>query len=285
MVRGLTILAKHISFLAMTTSYLDRGPGRIAYDVAGDGPLVICLPSMGDVRSVFRHTVPALVAAGYRVATMDLRGHGDSDDGFDSYDDVALASDVLALIDHLGDDPALILGNSMGAAAGVWLAAEHPDKVAGLAFVGPFVRNPKASRLALLGMRLALTKPWGPAAWTAYYKRYYPVQPPADLDGHRARIKASLARGDHWRSFVKTSRTDHTPAEERLDRVKTPVLVIMGEKDPDWPSPADEARFVASALNGELVLLPDTGHYPQAQRPERVNPALVAFFDKTVKRA
>jgi pimeloyl-ACP methyl ester carboxylesterase len=269
----------------MTTSYLDRGPGRIAYDVAGEGPLVVCLPSMGDLRSIFRHTVPALVDAGYRVATMDLRGHGDSDDGFDSYDDIALASDVIALIEHLGGGPAVVVGNSMGAGAGVWVAAEQPSLIAGLALVGPFVRNPKAGALARLGMRLALTKPWGPAVWTTYYKQYYPVQPPADLDEHRARIKASLARGDHWRSFVKTSRTDHTPAEERLDRVKVPVLVIMGEKDPDWPSAPDEARFVASALGGELVLLPDTGHYPQAQRPERVNPALVAFLDKTFQRA
>ena len=44
---------------------------------------------MGDLRSVYRFTVPALVDAGYRVATMDLRGHGDSDDSFSTFDDVA----------------------------------------------------------------------------------------------------------------------------------------------------------------------------------------------------
>jgi hypothetical protein len=52
----------------MSVSYLDRGEGRIAYDVQGEGPLVICVPGMGDLRSVFRFTVPALLAAGYRVA-------------------------------------------------------------------------------------------------------------------------------------------------------------------------------------------------------------------------
>jgi pimeloyl-ACP methyl ester carboxylesterase len=269
----------------MNTSYLDRGAGRVAYDVQGAGPLVIGLPGMGDLRSIFRATVPALVDAGYRVATLDLRGHGDSDDGFDAYDDVALASDALALIDHLGGGPAVILGNSMGAAAGVLVAADHPDKVAGLALFGPFLRNPRTTALGRLATRLTLTKPWGPWAWTTYYKRFYPGRPPADLRAHRTRIKASLATGDHWRSFVKTTRTDHTPAERRLGDVAVPTLVVMGEKDPDWPDPAAEARWAADRLGAELLLLPDTGHYPQAQRPEAVNPALIAFLRRATARA
>src|SRR4051812_49552667 len=96
--------------------WLPRPQGRIGYDVAGSGPLVVCVPGMGDLRSTYRHTVPALVAAGFRVATMDLRGHGDSDATFDSYDDVAAGTDVIALIEHLGG-PAVVLGNSMGASA------------------------------------------------------------------------------------------------------------------------------------------------------------------------
>ena len=99
--------------------------GRIAYDVTGSGPLVVAVPGMGDLRSSYRHLAPALVAAGFRVATMDLRGHGDSDTTFAAYDDPAAASDVIALIEHLGG-PALVIGNSMGAAAAVIAAAENP---------------------------------------------------------------------------------------------------------------------------------------------------------------
>lgn len=58
------------------TVRLVRPEGRIAYDVAGAGPLVICAPGMGDLRSVYRFLAPELVHAGYRVATMDLRGRG-----------------------------------------------------------------------------------------------------------------------------------------------------------------------------------------------------------------
>ena len=108
-----------------TTQYLDRGEGRIAYDVTGSGPLVVAVPGMGDLRSTYRHLAPALVDAGFRVATMDLRGHGDSDTTFTAYDDPAAASDIIALIEHLGG-PALVIGNSMGAAAAVIAAAENP---------------------------------------------------------------------------------------------------------------------------------------------------------------
>lgn len=77
------------------TQLLARPKGRIALDVAGEGPLVICAPGMGDLRSVFRFLRPDLIAAGFRVATMDLRGHGDSEATFDSYDDVATGEDLV----------------------------------------------------------------------------------------------------------------------------------------------------------------------------------------------
>jgi pimeloyl-ACP methyl ester carboxylesterase len=264
----------------MTTSYLGCGAARIGYDVAGDGPLVVCLHGMGDLRSVYRFMTPALVAAGYRVATMDLRGHGDSDDGFETYDDVAAAEDALALIAELGGGPALLVGNSMGAAAAVIAAAAEPTKVAGLALLGPFVRNPKLNPLLALAARLLLVKPWGPAAWQAYYRRSYPGRPDERLAEHQREMRAALRRGDHWRSFLKTTRTSHAPAEARLAEVSAPALVVMGEKDQDWPDPAAEARFVADALSAELVMVPDCGHYPQAEYPEIVNPAVVAFAQR-----
>src|SRR6185436_311037 len=109
---------------------------------------------MGELRSAYRATVPALVQAGFRVATMDLRGHGDSDATFAAYDDVAAGGDVLALIEHLRR-PAVLIGNSMSAGAAVWAAAEEPHRVEGLVLIGPFVRNVPMNRLLGLIFRLA----------------------------------------------------------------------------------------------------------------------------------
>ncbi len=84
------------------TSYLSRPGGRIGYDVAGDGLLVVLMPGMGDLRAGYRFLAPDLRAAGYRVACTDLRGHGGSDATFTSYGDEETAGDLIALIEVLG---------------------------------------------------------------------------------------------------------------------------------------------------------------------------------------
>jgi pimeloyl-ACP methyl ester carboxylesterase len=262
----------------MSTSYLSADGGRVAYEVNGDGPLVVCVPGMGDVRQVFRHTAPALVAAGYRVAVMDLRGHGDSDATFSAYGDVPTANDLLALIGHLGG-PAIVIGNSMGAGAAVWAAAERPDAVGGLVLVGPFVRGGPSGIMAAL-FKALLWKPWGPAVWKSYYRRFYPGRPPADLTGHIDLIARSMGRPGHWKAFQRTAGAGHAEAVTRVGDVRAPALVIMGEKDPDWADPAAEARWVADAVRGGTMLVPDAGHYPMAEYPQAVNPAIVAFADK-----
>lgn len=258
------------------TLYLERPGGRIAYEVTGSGPLVVGVPGMGDLRSVYRFLMPALGDAGFRVATMDLRGHGDSDATFDAYDDVAAGTDLIALADYLGGS-AVLVGNSMGAGAAAWAAAEAPHLVAGLVLVGPFVRNAPVGFAARLAFRLALLRPWGPAAWNKYYAKLYPGRPPADLAEHRARIRESLRRPGHWRAFAKTTHTSHDPVEARLGQIRAPTLVVMGERDPDFPDPGAEARFIAERLDAEVSVVPGAGHYPQAEYPEVVNPLVVRF--------
>lgn len=266
------------------TEFLQRPDGRIAYDVAGTGPLVVCLPGMGELRSTYRATVPALVAAGYRVASMDLRGHGDSDATFERYDDVATGEDALALVEHLGG-PAILLGNSLGAGAAVWAAAERPELVTGLGLLGPFVRNPPTGRLMMVLFRLLMTPPWARLAWTAFLPSLSPGRRPADFEEHRRRIGDSLRRPGYARAFSRTTRTSHAPVEARLAEVRQPALVVMGERDPDFRDPAAEAAWIAERLPARVVLVPDAGHYPQVEAPDVVNPALVDFCASATPRA
>jgi pimeloyl-ACP methyl ester carboxylesterase len=267
-----------------TYEFLSRPDGRIAYEVSGSGPLVICVPGMGDLRSTYRRTVPALVAAGFRVATMDLRGHGDSDATFDRYDDVAAATDAIALIEHLGG-PAVVVGNSMGAGAAAWAAAERPDLIAGLVLVGAFVRNPAMNPLMALAFRAAMSGPWSSRAWLSYLPKLYPGRRPEDFDRYRDAIAASLRRPGHAQAFRRTTRTDHGLVEARLGDVHAPVLVVMGDRDADFADSAAEGRWIAERLHGELLLVPGAGHYPQTENPELVTPAIVAFAHKVTAHA
>ena len=275
-----------------TTRYLDRGEGRVAYDVQGPAtaPLVVCLPGMGDLRQVYRLTTPALLDAGYRVATMDLRGHGESDTTFTAYGDAAAASDALALVEELGATAgarAVLFGNSMCAAASVIAAADRPDLLAGVVLAGPFVRNPPATMFAplkMMAMRLALMRPWGLASWLIYYSGLYPTRKPADFADYTAAIKASLKRPAHWRAFVKTTReATHAPAEARLGDVRTPALVLMGTSDRDFKDPAAEARFVGETLSADVLMVEGAGHYVMAEFPELVNPRVVQFVREVVR--
>lgn len=262
------------------TQYLSRPEGRVAYDIRGTGPLVVLVPGMGELRSSYRHLTPSLVAAGYTVATTDLRGHGDSDTSFTSYGDVATADDIHALIDELGR-PAVIIGNSLAAGAAVIVAADHPAQVDGLVLVGPFVRNPPANILVTALFRAMMAPLWIAPVWKSYMPTLYAGRKPDDFEEYRTAVVASLKRSAYGKAFSLTTRqTNHDPAEAKLAAVTAPTLVIMGEKDPDFKNPAAEATFIGDALHAEVVMVGEAGHYPQAQQPEITSRAVLAFLAK-----
>jgi pimeloyl-ACP methyl ester carboxylesterase len=134
-------------------------------------------------------------------------------------------------------------------------------------------------------MRVALTRPWGPALWSAYYASLYKSRRPDDLTAHRATIRAALARPGGWQAFLATTRTSHAPVEERLGEVAAPTLVIMGTADPDFADPQAEADLVAQRLNGDVLMVEGAGHYPQAETPTSVTPAIVSFVQVAHDRA
>jgi pimeloyl-ACP methyl ester carboxylesterase len=267
-----------------STRYLARPEGRIGYELQGSGPLVVLVPGMGELRSSYRFLAPALVAAGYTVATTDLRGHGDSDATFSSYGDVATAGDILALIEELGE-PAVIVGNSMSAGAGVIVAAEHPERVTGLVLVGPYVRNPQVSAVMMAMFRAMMAPLWIATTWKAYMPTLYSGQKPVDFDRYRASVVASLRRPGYAKAFSLTTRTDHAPAEAVLAKVTAPALVVMGDRDPDFKDPAAEARWVGQTLNAEVVMVADAGHYPQSQQPQVTSGAVLRFLESVLHNA
>ena len=260
------------------TSFLDRPEGRISYEVAGTGPLVVLVPGMGDLRSAYRYLTPVLLAGGYRVASTDLRGHGDSDTAFSSYGDVDTAGDVAGLIEDLGG-PAVIVGNSMGAGSAVLVAADHPELVSGLVLIGPWVRNGANGALQRALFRLVMAKAWAALSWKTYLPKLYAGRRPDDFEEYREHLVNNLRRPGYTKAFSLTTRTDHAPAEARLSDVSTPVMVIMGDLDPDFKDPVAEAGWIGESLHGEVVMVTEAGHYPQSQQPEVTAKAIMRFMD------
>jgi len=103
---------------------------RLSYQVTGSGELVVLVMGTGSPGRVWQlHQVPALVAAGYRVATVDNRGVPPSDGCASGMTIDDLVGDTAALIEHLGDGPARVVGTSLGSRIVQELALARPDLV------------------------------------------------------------------------------------------------------------------------------------------------------------
>ncbi len=261
----------------MTTQYLAHQSGQIAYDDTGSGPLVLCVPSIGDVRAEYRFLTPHLLAAGFRVVTMDLRGHGESSTQWDDFSVAGVGSDMLALVRHLAAGPALLVGTSMAAGAGAWAAVEAPELVAGIVMIGAAVHGEVSGANRLLYKAL-FARPWGVAFWQWYYTTLYPTRKPADFATYKAALGANLKERGRVEAMLAAVLAPKSASAERLDRVTAPVLVLMGSKDPDFKQPETEARWVANAVHGRYVMVDGAGHYPHVEMPDVAAPVIVDFL-------
>ena len=266
----------------MDISYLDRGVGRISYNVTGDGPLVVAVPGMGDLRDSYRELVAPLVAAGYRVAVTDLRGHCDSDTTFREHGDEATAGDLLALIDELGG-PAILIGNSMGGSAAIIAADERPDAVRALVLLSPFARelaSPGALRTTRLLYHLLFARPWGAGVWSSFYGSRLNLGAKAPwLPEHVAAIRTSMRQPGRLRSFRElTLQLEHTVVEPHVAGVTQPVLALIGALDPDYRDQVGELAWLREHLHAETELVEDAAHYVHTQRPDVVVPRILSFL-------
>ena len=263
----------------MAVEFLESAGGKIAYeDSHSEGLLVVLMPPMGSLRSVYRFLTPTLVSAGYRVLVPDLRGHGDSTTRWGDYSIRAHGRDLLALIRHVQAGPAFVVGNSFTGGVAVWAAVEAPDLVRGIALVGAFVRKVKVNPLMGALVRVMFAGPWGPAAWMSYYPKMYPTRRPDDFDAHVAETKRNMKETGRFSAFKKIAAAPKTDSEHRLPSVRVPALVVMGTADPDFPDAEAEASFQAEILHAKKVMIEGAGHHPQADSPEEFASALIEFM-------
>ncbi|QVQ51011.1 alpha/beta hydrolase [Spiractinospora alimapuensis] len=270
------------------TEYLNVAGGTIAYEVAGDGPLVLLAHGMGDSRAAYHAMIPPLVAAGYRVAAVDLRGFGESSVDWPEWSRTAIAGDLLAVIHHLGG-PAVLVGHSISGGAATIAAAKEPAQVTAVVELAPFTRaqslylgdlRVRPFRRALL--RLLGTSLLGSVAlWRSYLHVAYPGDRPAHWDERLDRIDSMLREPGRMNALRNMGRSAPTDAGAQLGNVQSPTLVVMGTLDPDWTDPHAEGAAVVDALPtglGRLEMIDGAGHYPHDQFPEDVVSLVLAFL-------
>jgi pimeloyl-ACP methyl ester carboxylesterase len=273
----------------MEARVLDVPGGRLAYDVYGEsnrGPWVVCAPSLGDVRGEYRFLAPRLAAAGYRVASMDIRGLGDSSVGWRDYTAGAIGSDMLAVVRALGGGPAFLVGTSISGGAAVWAAAEAPEKVAGLVLIGANVGgDPGPEWKTRLVYGPVFARPWGVAVWLRYFASLYPTVRPDDWDDYVCGLRSNLrerGRLQALRRQMYALAAGGGQVRRRVAGVVAPTLVVMGTKDADFEDPSAEAQNIAGKLSSaraEVRLIEGAGHYPHAEMPARTAPAIVEFLE------
>jgi pimeloyl-ACP methyl ester carboxylesterase len=270
------------------TEFLTVDDGTIAYEVGGEGPLVVLAHGIGNSRDAYRFVAPRLAAAGYRVVATDLRGCGESSAQWPSYSRTDIAGDLVALVRHLGG-PAALVGHSISGGAATIAAARAPELISGVVELAPFTRAQKVApgdlrvrryrRGLLLLARTALLG--SVPAWRSYLDLAHPGRKPADWQGWLARIEADLRRPGRMAVLKLMGRSAPTDAGAQLGNVRCPMLVVEGSLDPDWVDPRAEGEAIVAALPdglGRLEVIEGAGHYPHVQHPDEVVSLVVEFL-------
>jgi pimeloyl-ACP methyl ester carboxylesterase len=259
-------------------------PGvELAVEVWGEGPALVCVHGFGGAKEDFADHVDAL-AAQWRVITVDLRGHGDSDGPShpDSYTLDRLARDVEAVADALGAEQFRLLGHSMGGMVARRVVLDHPERVVALVMMSTAAGPPAGldPDLVDFGASLALDD-WGeltrmlddvaPLRTDAYERLV------AERDGFAEFIawKWSRVAPPMWAALAPQIAREPVDLE-RLGAVACPTLVIVGDLDAAF---YDGSLALAEAVPGSrLAVIGDAGHHPQFEQPEAWLEAVTTFL-------
>jgi pimeloyl-ACP methyl ester carboxylesterase len=270
---------------------------RVVESGPADGPLVVLLHGFPEFWYSWRHQIPALASAGFRVLAPDLRGYGESEKpaGVRAYALDRLVADVAGLIEEAGREKAHVVGHDWGAILAWMVANDRPDRVDKLAILN--VPHPRVMARALRRDPRQRRKSWYvfffqlPYLPEQFARRDHfrmlrvllkrdPVRKDAFSDEDVDRYIAAFSRPGAATAAINWYRAAlryNSATRARIRPIEAPVLVIWGEQD----------RYLESALadpppelvpDCRVVRLPDASHWVQCDAPERVNQELLGFL-------
>ena len=277
----------------------------------GSGPPVVLCHGFPELAYSWRHQVPALVSAGYRVLAPDMRGYGRSSTPaeVEAYDIASLCGDLCGLLDAVGEQSAIFVGHDWGASV-VWsLATLHPERVRAVAGLSvPFVPRAPAPPIPIMRAHLGedfyivwFQQPGIADAalasdvrrtlttsrqWTAQWAEEDPVRPPRRpdwLSEEELNVyvetfeRTGFTGGLNW--YRNIDRNWGLTASVAERRVEQPAFFLTGELDlVRGFMPAEAMSGWVTDLRAQVVI-PGAGHWVQQQAPEEVNAALLGFLD------
>lgn len=252
------------------------------YQVKGTGDLVVLIMGTGSPGRVWDlHQVPALVKAGYRVATFDNRGIAPSGESLGGMTIDDLVADTAGLIELLGG-PAYVVGTSMGARVAQELALARPDLVRKAVFLAGHARMDQFQLTLTEGERqLSDSGVELPAKYRAAVTAVMNLSPATLVDANAARDWLDVFE------FTGGKTSPGVRAQLGMDRefdrraayraVTVPCLAV-GFAD-DRMIPAYLSKEVAEVIpNAAYEEIPDAGHYGYLERPEAVNKVILDFL-------
>lgn len=282
-----------------TTTLIGHGGLRLAADIAGDpaDPPVLLLHGGGQTRHSWGTTMLDLAGRGWSVASVDLRGHGDSDWAPDGdYRWEAFSADVAAIAAPL-DRPVLV-GASLGGISSLGALGKQPDLARALVLVdvAPTIERAGAERIGEF-MRANLESGFASLDEVAdAIQSYNPHRPrPTNLDGLRRNVRQHDDGRWYWHwdpAFVtgRMGSTDETRAaitdldpqralEAAARSLTVPTLLVRGRQS-DILTEEGAKRFLELAPHAEFADIANAGHMVAGDRNDVFNEAIVSFLER-----
>ena len=258
-------------------------PGRVTLPYVEQGDLaaipLVLLHAIGDSWRAFEPVLDHLPPSVHALAPSQ-RGHGDAGRPASGYHPRDFAADLLAFLDAIGLERAVIVGGSSGGLVGRRFAIDYPERTLGLVLLG----SPASLRDKLLAMEMwetTVSKLTDPAdefvrAFVEATARTHRV-PAAFLE---TVIQESLKVPAHvWKQTYLGLLQDDS--EDELHRIAAPTLVLWGDQDSLLPR-SDQERLAAAIPGSRLVVYEGSGHTFYWEEPARVARDLVAFLDGVI---
>ncbi len=249
----------------------------LVWSDAGQGAPIIFLHAFPLNRTMWEPQVAGLTHR-YRVITIDLRGHGESDAPLWRYTLGQFAGDIIGLLDHLAIAQATFVGLSMGGYILFTLYRMYPARAQALVFADTrATADTPETRAARFSMAQVAYRRGASAIADLMLPTLLSPRSLAHRVDVRDRVRTIITgnqvSGIAGALMAMEERPDSTPI---LSRITIPTLVLVGEDD-RASSPDDVERMARQIPASTFVRIPLAGHLPNMENPEAFNAAICSF--------